>query len=160
MKRWLWFLIATTALGCRSASKPAQPASKAAAPTPSAQTSAAPAAGDYACNIEGYPEFLCRVTAEADFLTLEKLGGSDRWRGSLTRDGDDVRWINAEAGAEPAELVFKPQGDGSWLAKLAMPGDGDGEPLAYRLRYLGDLGSQFGGQSYAGAIGAPAGSRE
>jgi hypothetical protein len=110
------------------------------------------AAGDYACSFGAYPEFLCRVTEDGDFLSLEKLGGSERFSGSLSRDdGGGVRFTNGASEGTPAELLFVRQADGSWFA--AIPADG--ETIGYRLRHLGDPGSQFGGQAYAGAIGDP-----
>ena len=136
-------LLLTSALGCSGgsrASKPSDPSEGGAA--------AQLAAGDYACSFTGYPEYLCRVTGSGAQLTLEKLGGSDRFRGTLSAQGKDVRWVNAVRDSDPAELVFQQQADGSWFAKLPS----DGEVVGYRVRALGPLGSQFGGESYGGAI--------
>lgn len=136
-------LLVATVLGCGGS----RTTSPAAADHPA--TGLAP--GDYACSFSGYPEFLCRITADGPGLTLEKLGGSERFRGQLTADGADVRFANGGAG-DPAELTFQRQADGSWFARLP----GDGEIIGYRLRALGALGSQYGGQGYAGAISEPA----
>lgn len=149
-------LAALAAPGCGSSSKKPAAAqdgepSEVAEPAGSSGGNDRLVAGDYACSFGSYPEFLCRVVEDGEFVTLEKLGGSERFRGSLSRDDDGagVRWTNAEAEGSPAELLFQPRPDGSWFA--AIPADG--EPLGYRLRFLGEPGSQFGGQSYAGAIG-------
>jgi hypothetical protein len=107
-------------------------------------------AGDYACGFSSSAAFLCRITEEGEFLTLEKLGGTERFSGSLSA-GDvegEVVWTNAAAEGYPATLTFKRQPDGSWFGEVPS----DGEKLGYRLRYLGAAGSQFGGQAYAGAI--------
>lgn len=105
-------------------------------------------AGDYACSFSGYPEYLCRITIDGASATLEKLGGSDLFRGPLTAAGKGARWTNEVAEQPPKELVFELQGDGTYFARV----ESDGEVIGYRLRRLGELGSQFGGQTYAGAI--------
>lgn len=105
-------------------------------------------AGDYACSFSGYPEYLCRVTVDGASATLEKLGGSDRFRGALTAAAKGARWANEVAELPPQELVFEPQADGTYFARV----EAEGEIIGYRLRRLGELGSQFGGQTYAGAI--------
>lgn len=110
--------------------------------------SAALPAGDYACSFSGYPEYLCRVTVDGASATLEKLGGSDVFRGPLTPDGKGARWTNEVAEQPPTELRFELQADGTYFARVAS----EGEVIGYRLRRLGELGSQFGGQTYAGAI--------
>ena len=48
-------------------------------------------------------------------------------------------------------MTFQRDGDDAWRAEIAT---GE-EPMVYRLRYLGALGSQFGGEAYAGAIAEP-----
>ncbi|MEZ4360279.1 MAG: hypothetical protein R3B48_08870 [Kofleriaceae bacterium] len=161
MKHLPWFLFVAM-IGCSKAKAPAAPpeATPQTAPAdPAPVAPLAPAAppetlvaGDYACSFAGYAEFLCRITVEDNFVTLEKLGGSDRFRGSMTREDDDVRWINAAGDASPADLLFKRQPDGTWFAKVEGEGEGG---AGYRLRYLGEVGSQFGGQAYGGAIGKP-----
>lgn len=112
-------------------------------------------AGDYACGFSTTAEFLCRITEDGEFLTLEKLGGSERFAGSLSAgeaEGELV-WTNAAAEGSPATLTFRRQPDGTWFGEVPS----DGEQLGYRLRYLGAPGSQFGGQAYGGAIGAAPG---
>lgn len=147
--------IAGAALGCGSSKKPANEAGSEAASERDKDGDtgdARPQAGDYACSFGAYPEFLCRVTEDGDFLSLEKLGGSERFSGSLSRDDSGgVRFTNAAAEGTPTDLLFVRQADGSWFA--AIPADG--ETIGYRLRHLGEPGSQFGGQAYAGAIGDP-----
>jgi hypothetical protein len=144
-QRFVLMIIAATALACSSAPKQQQPAEA----RPAARETATLDPGDYACSLGGYPEFLCRIEADGKFVSLEKLGGSERFRGSLVSAGEDIQWINAAANTDPAELVFKHQADGTWFAEIPS----DGEKVGYRLRRLGALGSQFGGESYAGAIG-------
>lgn len=141
------------ALGCSGSrsSKTTEP--------PPGESKAGLADGDYACSFSGYPEFLCRISSTGGAATLEKLGGTDRFRGALqpgAGSGADVKWVNAAADGTPAELLFQKQADGSWFAKLPS----DGELVGYRLRALGPLGSQFGGESYGGAISEPPGTGE
>ncbi len=163
--------LASATLGCRKEkaqeTPPVPTAAPADAPVPTAPIidaaaapTAAPAAapeslvaGDYACGFGSYPDFLCRITEDGNFISLEKLGGTERFSGSLSKgdEGTDIRFTNAGKDAAPAELLFKRQADGTWLALIPA----DGEKIGYRLRYLGELASQFGGQTYAGAISAP-----
>lgn len=133
-------LLACPACGGKSA--PA--GGSAAEPTPASPLPA----GDYACSFSGYPEYLCRITVDGASATLEKLGGSDRFRGALTAAGKGARWTNEVAELPPQELVFELEADGTYFARV----ESEGEVLGYRLRRLGELGSQFGGQTYAGAI--------
>lgn len=151
---WLVALVGLAAPGCGSSSKKPAAAENGEVEPAGASGGERLVAGDYACSFGSYPEFLCRVVEDGDFVTLEKLGGSERFRGSLSRDdeGAGIRWTNADADGSPAELLFVARPDGSWFA--AIPADG--ETIGYRLRLLGEPGSQFGGQSYAGAIGEAA----
>lgn len=166
----LGILVAASACGSSKKSSkeeaptaPTAPAAPAAAGDRPAAAPAAPAApaperlvpGDYACGFSNSAEFLCRITQDGEFVTLEKLGGSERFSGSLSAGDNEgeLAWTNAKADGAPAGLTFKRQPDGSWFGEVPS----DGEKLGYRLRYLGELGSQFGGKSYGGAIGAAPG---
>lgn len=112
-------------------------------------------AGDYACGFSNTAEFLCRITEDGEFVSLEKLGGSERFSGSLSAGDNpgELTWTNAAAEGYPPSLTFKRKADGTWFGEIPS----DGEKLGYRLRYLGELKSQFGGQAYGGAISAAPG---
>lgn len=162
----LGILVAASACGSsKKSAKEEAPTAPAAPAAPGDQPAAAPTApaaaperlvpGDYACGFSSSAEFLCRITQDGEFVTLEKLGGSERFSGSLSAGDNEgeLAWTNAKADGSPAGLTFKRQPDGSWFGEVPS----DGEKLGYRLRYLGELGSQFGGKSYGGAIGAAPG---
>jgi hypothetical protein len=150
--------IGALALGCGSSKSRPKEDSSTETGAGSAKKVAAPeqlVAGDYACAFSNTAEFLCRITEDGDFVSLEKLGGSERFSGSLSAGDNpgEITWTNAAAEGYPPSLTFKRQADGTWFGEVPS----DGEKLGYRLRYLGELGSQFGGQAYGGAISAAPG---
>ena len=67
--------------GCGSSKSPAKEESS----MPSARAPERLVAGDYACGFSNTAEFLCRITEDGEFVSLEKLGGSAATRVRLGR---------------------------------------------------------------------------
>lgn len=120
--------------------------------------------GDYACDIASgeyhYPSFRCVLARTEDGgLFLEKLGGSQRFRGRVfeAKSGFAFEgtffcpWGDCTS---TVEADFQPQGDGSFRGVLVQPGQTPpphkGASLLVTLRHMPG-GFTYGGASYGGA---------
>jgi hypothetical protein len=115
-------------------------------------------AGDYACRIdEGgyrYPPFHCVVAARGDQVVLEKVEGSVRFRGTVTRHGDGFAfdgelycpWGDC---TEKVHSVFAADGGGAYHGTVTSLQSG---PATVTLRYApgGYGGDGYGGLGYGG----------
>jgi hypothetical protein len=133
------------------------------APVESSRTGSAasvvPLAGDYACSLQAgahrYPAFRCHIyRAEDGSLVLEKVGGSQRFRGRLTP---------AAGGFAFDGTFFCPSGDctESVTAEFAAVGAGRAAYRGVMRGRSGPLGVSLdhlpGGFTYGGATATAAG---
>lgn len=115
---------------------------------PMAQAVLAP--GDYACQIEDYPAFRCVVyNAEDGAMRLEKLEGSQRFRGRVFRaetgfDFEGTFFCPWGDCTEEVHASFRPQGDGAFRAQM-----GTRPVQVVTLRHVPG-GWTYGGVSYGG----------
>ena len=106
--------------------------------------------GDYACQIEDYPAFRCVVYAAEDGgLRLEKLEGSQRFRGRVFRaetgfDFEGTFFCPWGDCTEEVHASFRPQGDGTFRAQM-----GTGPVQVVTLRHVPG-GWTYGGVAYGG----------
>lgn len=115
--------------------------------------------GDYACVIDDYTAFLCRVETDADGKKqLAKHGGSQRIRGAVydRADGFDFAgtffcpWGACDA---PVRARFHKLGTSVYASKFAVT---HGE-VSFRLQYLDGKpfgAAMYGGDGYSGGFGA------
>ena len=84
--------------------------------------------GDYACQIEDYPAFHCVVYAAEDGeLRLEKLEGSQRFRGRVFRadtgfDFEGTFFCPWGDCTQEVSAQFRPQGDGTFRGEMKTAG--------------------------------------
>jgi hypothetical protein len=125
-----------------------------------------PPGGDYACRIdEGgyrYPPFRCVIASRGGRVTLEKVEGSVRFRGTVTPVADGFAfdgelycpWGDC---TERVHSVFAADGSGAYHATIESLQSG---PARVTLRYTprfhaiggdGYGGAAYGGDSYGGA---------
>lgn len=118
--------------------------------------------GAYRCAIDDYPAYACVVRRVGDQLVLEKLAGSQRFRGVLVavRGGFEFRgafycpWGACDKPVEAMLVRGRRAGELSGtLVARGLRGAGVGEVARVRLRRTGDLDSAtaFGGAAYGGA---------
>lgn len=104
--------------------------------------------GDYLC-WGGFHEYLCTVHANGNERRVAKVGGSDRYTGTLSSGADDtLHFVGQRADGTRLDLVYAKQADGSWRA--AVPPEVRLESDYYTIRYMGELGSVFGSETYGG----------
>lgn len=115
-------------------------------------------AGDYYCSIQNdeyrYPRFPCVVRRTDGRITLEKLGGSQRFRGEVTPRGDGFAfagelycpWGDC---TQPLHGVFEPVGEGRYRARFE---DGRRIVLLERAPDGAFGGAGYGGAAYGGAV--------
>jgi hypothetical protein len=136
------------------------PANQAGGAAPGADpASAGLANGDYSCSIEDsgttYPPFRCVVySGENGGQVLEKMGGSQRFRGRVLTDGDGFRFdgtFYCPHGdcTENVSGSFARDGDGMYRGSLA-GSSGRMNPITVSLQ-LTPGGFGYGGAGYGGA---------
>ena len=142
--------ILLSACGSKTAPAPAPIDNQAPAPVAEAPFLAE---GDYLC-FGHFHEYLCTVRAIDGELRLDKVGGTDRYSGTLTPAGDGGFRLVGENGEGAAiDLVYERQPDGSWRA--ALPPELQVYGDHYTIRYKGELGSVFGSVTYGGGYDEP-----
>jgi hypothetical protein len=114
--------------------------------------------GDYACSIESggysYPPFRCVVYSGEGGQLLEKMGGSQRFRGRVLPDGEGFRfdgtffcpWGDC---TEDVSGTFQPAGHG-WYRGTIQGDSMHTSPLVVTLQYTPG-GFTYGGAGYGGA---------
>lgn len=139
----------------------AAPAGQAGGGPPGADQAAAGglANGDYSCSIESdgyqYPPFRCVVySGETGGQVLEKMGGSQRFRGRVLEDGDGFRFdgtFYCPHGdcTENVSGMFAREADGMYRGTLQGEG-GRMNPITVSLQ-LTPGGFGYGGAAYGGA---------
>ena len=153
MQRLGMLAFVAAALGCGHAAERREPLSNR-VPT----TTGGLAVGDYACRLdEGgyhYPPFRCVVSRKGARTWLEKVGGSVRVRGWLTRQGDRYAfdgemfcpWGDC---TEHVTTELASDGRGGWRGTVTSSQSG---PMTMTLSYddgaLG--GGGYGGGAYGG----------
>ncbi|HXT22431.1 MAG TPA: hypothetical protein VN923_16885 [Thermoanaerobaculia bacterium] len=115
--------------------------------------------GEYSCSIEDsgyqYPPFRCVVySGENGAQVLEKMGGSQRFRGSVQQDGDGFRFdgtFYCPQGdcTENVSGSFARAGDGAYRGTLAFASARQ-TPVTVSLQ-LTPGGMGYGGGTYGGA---------
>lgn len=115
--------------------------------------------GEYSCSIQDsgtqYPPFRCVVySGENGGQVLEKMGGSQRFRGRVLQDGDGFRFdgtFYCPQGdcTENVSGSFTPASEGMYLGEL-QGASGRMSPVSISLQYLPG-GSSYGGGTYGGA---------
>ena len=148
MKR-LAILTILAACGSKTAPAPAPIENEATAP---AAASAFLAEGDYLC-FGHFHEYLCTVQRVDGELRLDKVGGTDRYSGTLTPAGDGFRLVGQNGEGVAIDLLYERQPDGSWRA--ALPPELQVYGDHYTIRYKGELGSVFGSLTYGGGYDEP-----
>lgn len=122
------------------------------------------APGDYACSISSggyqYPPFRCMVyTAENGGQVLEKVGGSQRFRGRILTEGNGFRFDGTffcpyGDCTEDVSGNFAQEGDGMFRGTL-QGAAGKNSPLLVSIQYMpggfGYGGATYGGAAYGGA---------
>jgi hypothetical protein len=104
--------------------------------------------GDYLC-WGGFHEYLCTVTTIGGEQRLEKVGGTDLYKGAITpTTGGGFRLVGTNADGAALDLTFETQANGSWRASV--PPSLNGYSDYYTIRYMGPAGSVFGSQTYGG----------
>jgi hypothetical protein len=135
------------------------PAGGPTAPHPSNQGDGEYASGDqvvpngqYSCTIDDYQPFLCQVYTNPDgSQTLEKMGGSQRFRGQIAAadggfDFDGVFFCPHGDCTRDVQASFEALDDGAFQGVLD---SGDGRPMNVALMYMpGGMG--YGGIGYGG----------
>lgn len=113
--------------------------------------------GDYYCSIQHdeyhYPRFPCVVRASDGRLTLEKLGGSQRFRGEVTLRGEGFTfegeffcpWGDC---TQPLHGVFEPVGAGTFRGRFR---NSDMIVMLERAPEGAFGGTAYGGAAYGGA---------
>jgi hypothetical protein len=104
-------------------------------------------AGDYLC-WGGFHEYLCTVVIEGGERRVAKVGGSDRYTGTLTVSDGNLHLVGQRDDGTRLDLLYTEQPDGSWRAQL--PPEVRYESDYYTIRYMGEPGSVFGSQTYGG----------
>ena len=116
------------------------------------------AEGDYACTIESggyaYPPFRCVVYSGEDGQLLEKLGGSQRFRGRVSPEGSGFRfdgtfycpWGDC---TEEMSGSFEPIEQG-WYRGTLQGAEMRSSPIVVTLQYTPG-GFTYGGAGYGGA---------
>jgi len=117
-------------------------------------------AGMYHCSLEDggyrYPDFPCVVNVGADGATsVEKLAGSQRFRGNLTAAGDGVAFegqFYCPYGDCNAAIrgSFRRTGEDVWEGTF----EGGHAPMIVRMVYAADAygGGVYGGGRYGGGV--------
>ena len=109
--------------------------------------------GDYLC-WGGFHEYLCTVRVVDGAHRLDKVGGSDRYSGTISPDGaGGFRLLGTNADGVELDLHFEVQPAGSWRA--AVPPALAAEADHYTMRYKVELGSVFASQPYGGGYDGP-----
>lgn len=125
--------------------------------------------GDYSCSIQDggyqYPPFRCLVySGENGGQVLEKMGGSQRFRGAVSDDGDGFRFDGTffcPMGdcTENVSGSFARAGDGMYRGTLEFA-SGRQSPVTVSLQLapggFGYGGGSYGGVGYAAPPPAPA----
>lgn len=111
--------------------------------------------GDYLC-WGGFHEYLCTVQVVDGERRLDKVGGSDRYNGTITPDGrGGFRLVGRNREGVALDLSYQLQSAGAWSAQVP-PGVGANADT-YTIRHMGELGSVFGSQTYGGGYDQPEG---
>lgn len=114
--------------------------------------------GAYRCAIDDYPAYPCVVRRAGGQLVLEKLAGSQRFRGVLVAVRGGYEFTGAfycpwGACDKPVEaMLVRGRRAGELGGTLRVSGDRGEEVATVRLRRTGDLdGAAYGGAAYGGA---------
>ena len=114
--------------------------------------------GAYSCTIDDYPPFVCQVYTNPDgSQTLEKMGGSQRFRGAVSPsdDGfffDGVFFCPYGDCTREVQARFVALDDGAFRGELQS--DGGAPPIQVALTFMpggagyGGVGSGYGGFGY------------
>jgi len=134
------------------------PPNQAGGPPGDAMTAGGLANGEYSCSIQDsgyqYPPFRCVVySGESGGQVLEKMGGSQRFRGRVLQDGDGFRFdgtFYCPMGdcTENVSGSFARAGDGMYRGSL-QGASGRMSPVTVSLQ-LTPGGFGYGGGSYGG----------